>query len=202
MSTKSWLRLGRCAIVMSMGGFVLSGCSSGQKSGDKATTPTSASTPGATGTTSGPGASGQVTTTTQGPISHPVMTKVQATRFYVSAAKPANAALKTLVSEAGTWTASTTVAQAEAEAKPVIDAVIAFEPKLSTLAFSYPAAKADLVAEVDASGTIQSDIASLSTVNFQNAAAWTQKFLSDVATLNAANNAVRKELGRPPADLG
>jgi hypothetical protein len=109
--------------------------------------------------------------------------------------KPADAAVRALVTKAGAWNASTTPIQAEADAKAAIDSMISLEPKLSSLAFTYPAAAPDLTAEIDAAGRIQTDIAELGTVPAADRSSWTQTFRADVSSLNAAGAKVSADLG-------
>jgi hypothetical protein len=157
------------AMAMAAGGLVLAACSSGPSAAPK----------------------------TNGP--RPLISQAKADNDYTKASTPAVATLGTLSNAARTWNAATTPTEAAAQARPTIVSMISLEPKLSTLAFDYPAAASDLKAEIDAAGAIQDDIADLGDVNFADSTAWTQKYESDVAKLNAAAKRVRADLGLHPS---
>lgn len=149
----------------------------------------SSSTPGTSKITQAPPATTTSLSTT---------TKSQAASAYLAAVAPANSAANAFNAEVKTWTNSTTNAQAEADAQPVIAAFQAVQPKLLAIAASYPPAAVDLKAEVNAYAPLLGDLTSLGSVNLLNASSWVQQTDSDIAKASAAANIVRSDLGLPP----
>jgi hypothetical protein len=126
------------------------------------------------------------------------MTKEQAAKAYLTAIGPANDVLHTFKAKASGWTDSTPPSQAAADAKPTIDAITTMRTKLLALAVAYPAAAADLKAQVNATAALQGDLASLATLDMTNASSWVQQFTKDASATSAASAIVRSDLGLPP----
>jgi hypothetical protein len=178
----TWRRAGRGATILAVAAFALSACSSGGK--------------GATSTTGAATTPAGATTTTAPPVTVASIPQSRAGSLYSAATQPAVTAIGTFTTQANAWTSATTKAEAQADAQPVLAAVIALEPKLQTLSIYYPDAAKDLKAEIAAAGVIQGDIVTLSTVNFADSSTWTKKFTSDVATLTEAGTRVQADLGQ------
>jgi hypothetical protein len=97
------------------------------------------------------------------------------------------------------WTGSTSSAQAQAQAAPLLAAVQAVQPKLAAIADGYQAAAADLRADANAAAGVQRALLELSTLNAGlTVPTWRQVYDANIAKLVAASNAVRKDLGLPP----
>jgi serine/threonine-protein kinase len=148
-----------------------------------------------------PGSGGHhATTTTSTPPPAPTtaatMTKAQAAAAYDAAVAPVNSAQVALVNNANSWNASTTGAQAQSQAQPLLAAIEAVQSQLLTIAATYAPAAADLRADADAAAQIRRDVLGLARLNTGiTVATWRQQYDADIARLIAASNTVRSDLG-------
>jgi hypothetical protein len=123
----------------------------------------------------------------------------QAAVAYTDAVQPVNAAQAPFAALELRWTASTSSAQAQAQAASLLAAVQAVQPKLAAIADGYQAAAADLRADANAAAGVQRALLELSTLNAGlTVPTWRQVYDANIAKLVAASNAVRKDLGLPP----
>jgi hypothetical protein len=117
---------------------------------------------------------------------------------YLALIAAPNAAIATFVAKAGKWGNSTTNTQAEAAAKPVINALRTFNR--SMVNDRWPAgARTDIKGVVTADAPVIGDLQSLATVNLLSASSWTATFERDASGLGAAVAFVRHDLGLPAA---
>lgn len=130
---------------------------------------------------------------------HHRMTAKTARADYLKAVAPDNAAITTFDAQANAWSASTTDAQAEADAQPLITADKKFELRLEDT--NWPASKDRTAADQLAAdcGQLDASLESLSTVNLLNDEEWLQAFTSAANTTGVGANVLRHDLGLPPA---
>ncbi len=126
------------------------------------------------------------------------LTLKAAAAAYLADVGPDNVAGAKFSAVAATWTNSTTDAQAEAAAQPLLAADSVFEHQLEDT--NWPgSAEADARALAGAMAQIDASLETLSAVNFLNAGTWEQGFASAEAASLVDANEVRHDLGLPPA---
>ena len=132
------------------------------------------------------------------PAGAKAISKKAAGRQYQALVNPANAAGNRFGVEANKWTNSTTNAQAEADAKPVIAAFNKLDRGL--IDDRWPAgARADVKSLVTGIAPVIGDLQSLSTISLLSASTWVTTFDRDVNGLKTAVAFVRHDLGLPRA---
>jgi len=121
-----------------------------------------------------------------------------AAHTYLDLITPANGAAATFASQAAKWNSATTDSQALSAAQPVISA---FENlRKSLLDGVWPVgAQRDIKALAAAIGPVIADLRSLATLDPAGVSAWVTMFAGDGARMRAADEAVRHDLGLPPA---
>jgi len=112
-----------------------------------------------------------------------------------------NSAAATFVSEAAGWNSQTTDSQAASEAQPVISTLQRFRQQL--LGASWPlSAEHDVTTLASKVAPVVGDLQHLDSLDLADASSWEVTFGRDSTTLKAADNAVRHDLGLPPASSG
>lgn len=115
---------------------------------------------------------------------------------YLKDVAPTNAALAKFNAESSKWTNSTTDAQAEKEAAPVITALRKLQDAL--LVQSWPSkAKGDVRTFNRAISPIEADLLALSTLTVLGGDNWVSKYTSNGSDLALDVNYVRHDLGLP-----
>jgi len=115
----------------------------------------------------------------------------------VNLVNPVNAAISAFGTKANGWSNSTTSAQAEADAQPLISALQNLQNGL--LHDQWPAAAgSDVKAVVQAIAPVIGDLEGLASVNLLNASSWQTTFQRDASSVETAANIVRSDLGLPP----
>jgi hypothetical protein len=137
-------------------------------------------------------------TSTTKPTPAPTITVKTAGQQYVNLVNPVNAAISAFRTKANGWSNSTTSAQAEADAQPLISALQNLQNGL--LHDQWPAAAGtDVKAVVQAIAPVTGDLEGLASVNLLNASSWSTTFQRDEASMGTAANVVRSDLGLPSA---
>jgi len=127
----------------------------------------------------------------------PAISKKVAAKEYVSVVAPVNVAAEGFASQANEWSDSTTNAQAETDAKPLIAAVLKLNSKLANGSWP-PAARPAIKSLIKIDATLIGDLRSLSSVDNVNSSSLFGTFRRDQGDLGAAATAVRQDLGLPP----
>jgi len=124
------------------------------------------------------------------------MTEQQAAQTYVSDVARVNDARAVFHALAEKWDSSTTNAQAQAAAAPLVNALDAVQPKAQSLAADYPAAATQIGAVVSAVMALNNDLSQLANLKATiDVNPWSQRYDSDRAALTTASNALRSALG-------
>jgi hypothetical protein len=124
-----------------------------------------------------------------------------AAHTYLYLISPVNVAAATFASQAAHWNSATTDSQAVSEAQPAVSALESLRKSL--LDRAWPAgAQRDIKALAAAVVPVITDLDGLATLNIAGASAWETMFAGDVARMRAVDDAVRHELGLPPASSG
>jgi len=124
-----------------------------------------------------------------------------ASRAYLSLITPVNSAAATFVSEAAGWNSQTTDFQLASEAQPVISTLQRFRQQL--LSGPWPvSAEQDVTTLGSKVAPVVGDLERLSSLSLADASSWEATFGRDSTILRAADNAVRHDLGLPPASSG
>jgi len=118
---------------------------------------------------------------------------------YSAALAPVTSALNAFDSKAITWTASTTDAQAVADAQPATAALQTFTTTLSNE--KWPSvASSDIQSVIGALGTMTSHLQDLSSFNMSHESTWfNTTFAQDSAKVATANALVYHDLGITPS---
>jgi len=117
---------------------------------------------------------------------------------YLALVGPVNAAQTVFSQAAKGWTNSTTDAQAESAAVPLIAAFEKLDNGL--IDDSWPSAdKSDVRALASADGSVIGDLQGLANVNLLSGSGWTTTFARDEQAVGVAVTEVRHDLGLPPA---
>jgi hypothetical protein len=157
------------------------------------TTQSVQSNPGKSTTTASTGATGISSTTSSTEI-----TAARAGSAYLAAVAPVNAVDDTFVAQAHQWTASTTNAQAESDAQPVITALQNLDTVLTNDQWPSNAA-ADVHTLVGDVGALIGDLQGLSSISLLDASSWQATYQRDASLLTTAVSLVRHDLGLPAA---
>jgi hypothetical protein len=120
-----------------------------------------------------------------------------AARQYLTIVAPVNAAADKFNSQANEWSNSTTNAQAEADAKPLISAVLKLNSKLHNDRWP-TSSRSAINALVSADAALIKALRSLSSVNQVNASSLISTFHRDQGDLGSAATMVRRDLGLRP----
>lgn len=131
---------------------------------------------------------------------HPssTITVKAAGRQYLALVNPVNTTIATFVSQANGWSDSTTDAQAEADAQPVIKDLQNLQTGL--LRDRWPSvARNDIKALVQSIAPLVGDLEGLASLNLLSASSWETTFERDASSTGTAANIVRSDLGLPPA---
>lgn len=126
----------------------------------------------------------------------------EAASAYVADIGPTDTALPAFKTQMAAWNSSTTDAQAEADAQPLITAINILETKLETKleTTNWPSsAKADVETMTTDLGQFNASLEGLSTFNFLDDGTWVQGFTSANNALIVAVGEVHHDLGLPPA---
>jgi hypothetical protein len=119
-----------------------------------------------------------------------------AAKQYLKDVAPTNVILGKFGKEAGGWTNSTTDAQAEKEAAPVVTALRKLQNEL--LNQSWPArAKRDVRDLYTELAPMEADLETLDGISLLDVGSWESKFATDETTLSSDVNFVRHDLGLP-----
>jgi len=124
------------------------------------------------------------------------ISKKIAAKEYVSIVAPVNVAADRFNSQANEWSDSTTNAQAETDATPLIAAVLKLNSKLAN--GSWPASSGRAIKSlIKIDATLIGDLRSLSAVDNVDSSSVFATFRRDQGDLGAAATAVRHDLGLP-----
>jgi hypothetical protein len=124
------------------------------------------------------------------------ITKKAAGKQYVKDVAPLNVSISKFNSELLKWTNSTTDAQGENDAKPLITSMQDFQNKL--LGQSWPsAAKHDVRVLYNAISPLEADLENISDASALNDGTFSSKFNMDSAVVGSDSNIVRHDLGLP-----
>lgn len=116
---------------------------------------------------------------------------------YLADVAPTNVAITAFQTASSSWTTSTTDAQAEATAQPLISALSTLETKLETT--DWPAtAQADVKTMTTDVAALNASLETLSTLNFLDEGTWLQGYTTAAGALGVAVGEVRHDLGLPP----
>lgn len=161
----------RRTVVLSGLAIALAACSSG---------------PSATSTTTSPTASTSTTIST-----------ATAASAYLADVAPANAALTAFSGATSRWNSSTTNAQGEMDAQPVIAALQNLDTALTS--YQWPTdAVADVHTMIGDNGALIGDLQSIANLTLVNDSGWLSTLQRDAAADHSAVNLVRHDLGLPP----
>jgi predicted aconitase len=130
---------------------------------------------------------------------HPsALTVKQAGRAFLADVAPVNSAINAFAADASIWSSSTTDAQAESDAAPVMSALQTLQTKLETT--KWPgAAKQDVHALILAVSPLQAALQNLATLNFLDVGSWEQSFTTAADGIKTADALVRVDFRLPSA---
>jgi hypothetical protein len=124
-------------------------------------------------------------------------TKEAAARQYLTIVAPVNAAAARFNSQANEWSDSTSDAEAEADAKPLIGAVLRLNSKLKDDRWP-KSSRSAIKSLVSVDAALVKALRSLSSVNQTDLSSLFTYFQRDQSNLGAAATIVRHDLGLPP----
>jgi hypothetical protein len=144
----------------------------------------------------GPAAPSDVPAT---PPAAPAMTEEQAAEAYLAAVAPVNVAQAAFYEKTQRWFGATSIAQAESDARPLLEALADVKLQLQSIAGAYPPAATQLGDSFTAVSVVERDLRALGSLNHKlSVQSWRERYEEDIATLIAVSNGVRSTLGLPP----
>jgi hypothetical protein len=176
------MRLQRGIVVLvAASAATFAGCGSSAMTVPQATSVSTTSTQANTGTPSG------------------ALTKAQAARKYLAAIAQGNAVQNAFLEKANKWNDSTTDAEAEKDAQPLISALTDQRTSLLSIANSYQPAAADIKAVINDDASLIGDLENLATLKDPNTGqSLEHQIVSDLNKSSAASAIVRSDLGISP----
>jgi hypothetical protein len=133
------------------------------------------------------------------PAHHATSISVSAAgRQYLALVGPVNTVQDGFVDKAHSWGNSTTDAQAEADATPLITAFQKLDTGLVDDSWP-PSARSDVKSLTSADGSVIGDLQSLAGIDILSASSWLQTFTRDEQAVGVAVSEVRHDLNLPPA---
>jgi hypothetical protein len=145
-----------------------------------------------------PGASRPAATTANPPVTTAPIPDSAAGAAYLADVGPADAALSAFAAKAGTWTASTSTAEAASDAAPAVAALQMFDAALRSQPWP-SGALAHVQGLIADDAAVLRDLQGIAQMHQLNASTWFEKFKRDLAVDSSAAALLRRDLGLPGA---
>jgi hypothetical protein len=120
---------------------------------------------------------------------------------YLAAVAPVNSAISSFSSAENNWTSSTTGAQAESDAQPLIASLKTLDTTLTDAQWP-AAATSDVHTLIGNLGSVIGDLRSLTNVNVLDISSFSTTYERDLQTLATSVALVRHDLGLPASTGG
>jgi len=128
----------------------------------------------------------------------PTLTLPEGGQAYLTAIAPVNKAEPVFMDKAQSWDATTTAAQAVADAHPLVVALANTERQVLTIASEYPPARTNLLETAGALEVLSADLLGRGQPT-PGTSDWLQQYGKDLAALTTASDQARSKLGLPAA---